>query len=191
VMMSLSMERSRPRLAVAAMRRKQASLVKALDKAGIPSNSVRVSYLSLHPVYAPHPASHVVVAYTASMDITVSLDKFELVGEVMESGAAAGVKNVRTSFRNTELPKLKERVRAMALEAGTKKAEQLVAGVGAKLGDVKSVSENQAGAGWRFNNNISNALEVNSAPLMTLTPTLQPLTLTVTIGYEILQSEKS
>jgi uncharacterized protein YggE len=89
-----------------------------------------------------------------------------------------------SSFRRSNLPELKTRVRDMAVAAARTKAKQLADGVGAKLGRVVSVAEAPGGSGW-YGSQVSNAVEVRSNGSASVDGALQPLTLEVTLGYEL------
>jgi uncharacterized protein len=186
VQMTLSIEQPTPRQATAALRARQAELLPALRAAGLAGDEIRVSHVGLEPVYAPYPAEQRIRGYEASVTVTASLRDFDRIGEVMDAGAGVGVARMSTSFRSTELDTLKKKVRGMALEAARDKAEQMAGAVAAELSRVLLVTETPSGAAWLYGgvaNVVDRAQLGADGPLL---PDLQPLTLTVTVHYQLL-----
>jgi uncharacterized protein YggE len=107
----------------------------------------------------------------------------------MDAGASAGATSMSTAFRRSDLADLKKKLRDQALAAAKAKAEQTATALGIKLGRVVSVAENAGGYMW------SNAYFPNSASAMdaptaaiAIGGSLQPLTLDVSVGYELASS---
>ena len=91
-----------------------------------------------------------------------------------------------SQFRRSDLPELKKKVRDMALIAAKDKAKQTAGTLGIKLGRVISVAENPNGHMWSsayFPQ--ANMAETRNDSGVVLGGTMQPLTLEVTIGYEL------
>jgi uncharacterized protein YggE len=108
---------------------------------------------------------------------------------MMDSAAAAGATSMSTAFRRSDLPELKKKVRDMALAAAKAKAEQTANTLGIKLGRITMVAENQGGYMWSsqyFPSNASASMDVSSA--VALGGSLQPLTLDISISYELAKS---
>jgi uncharacterized protein len=186
VAMTLTVENRRPNGAVAALRQQQSALVARLTAAGIENADIAVSHLSLNPVYDYQPA-HRLRGYQAQLTVTASTRDFDRIGDLMEAGAEAGVTHMSTGFRSTRIQELKKQVRDMALAAARDKAEQMAGAVGVTLARVTQLAETPAGHGWYWDQGYANAVgTADRAGLeATLEPTRQPLTLTVSIGYEI------
>lgn len=186
VSITLTREHRRPKGAVAALRGHQESLVARLTAAGLETADIRVSHLTLHPVYDYQP-QHRLRGYQAQLTVTASTRDFDRIGELMEAGAEAGATHMATSFRSTRIQELKKKVRDMALAAARDKAEQMAGAVGVTLVRVTHLGETPAGHGWYWDQGYANAAgTADRAGLeATLEPTRQPLTLTVSIGYEL------
>jgi uncharacterized protein YggE len=90
-----------------------------------------------------------------------------------------------SQFRRSDMAALKKKVRDMALVAAKDKAKQTADALGIKLGRVLTVAENPSGQLWH-QTYFANAMEVkDNAAHVVLGATLQPLTLDVTIGFEL------
>jgi uncharacterized protein YggE len=183
--MEVSVEAAAPGIAVRAVQAKEAAVLGALARIGVAGTDVRLSQLMLSPVYDQNTgATRNIRAYSAAIVVTATTRKLDKIGEVMDVGASAGVARMWSSFRRSNLPELKTRVRDMAVAAARTKAKQLADGVGAKLGRVVSVAEAPGGSGW-YGSQVSNAVEVRSNGSASVDGALQPLTLEVTLGYEL------
>jgi uncharacterized protein YggE len=183
--MEVSAEAAAPGLAVRAVRTKEAAVLGALAKVGVAGTDVRLSHVMLNPVYDQNTGAALHVrAYSAAIVVTATTSKLDKIGEMMDVGASAGVVRMWSSFRRTNLPELKTRVRDMAVAAARAKAKQLADDVGTKLGRVVSVAEAPGGSGW-YGSQVSNTVEVRSNGTASVDGALQPLTLEVTLGYEL------
>ena len=97
--------------------------------------------------------------------------------------AAANVSRIFTSFRRSDLPQFKAKVRDMALTAARAKAKQMTDALGIKLGRVVSIAETR-NDGSAYNPLVSNTVII--APRSeVLEGTTQQLTLDVTLGFEL------
>jgi uncharacterized protein YggE len=117
--------------------------------------------------------------------VTATTHDFSKIAPLMEAGAEAGATSLSSQFRRSDLPALKKKVRDMALTAAKEKAQQTADALGIHLGRVVSVGENAGGTMWSnayFPQ--ANAAMTQAAP-ESLGGALQPLTLDVTIGYEL------
>jgi uncharacterized protein YggE len=189
--MTITADGARPGLATKGVKDKQQALIAGLAKIGIESSDIKLSYLDLHPVYAPNPegwSTLKVATYRSSVTVTVTTKKFDLIGDIMEAGASSGGTTMSSQFRRSDMPELKKKVRDMALDAAKAKAAQTAKSLGIELGRVVTVVEAPAGQMWRtayFPNN-SNAMETTGAgPTVAIGGALQPLTLDITIGFEL------
>jgi len=104
----------------------------------------------------------------------------------MDAGAQAGVTNMSSQFRRSDLDQLKKKVRDMAILSAKEKAEQTAHDLGIHLGRVISVTENQGGTMWsqEYFPQAANVQQTSNSGV-SLGGTLQPLTLDITIGYEL------
>jgi len=189
VTMTLNADASRPKTAVVALRARQEEMIRALMALGIETEDIKLSHISLAPVYVyPENAPPRIRGYQASLTVTASTRKFDLIGDIMEAGAGAGVSSMATSFRSTDLPELKKKVRDMAIAAARDKAEQMAKGFGVKVARITVLNEAASGNAWYFDPAFANAAGAEASQVrerISLSPELQPLVLTVTVGYQL------
>jgi uncharacterized protein len=178
----------RPGHATKELETKKQALVAALSKLGVESSEIKVSTLSLDPVFhqnADGVWTQRVDHYQAQLTITATTRDFAKIGEILDAAATAGATTMNTQFRRSDLAELKKKVRTMALNAAKDKAKQTADTLGIKLGRIVSVAENQGGYMWSQTYFPSNAFARDAAAAVALGGSLQPLTLDVTIGYEL------
>ena len=182
--MTLSSDDGKPGAATTTVQHEEDSLVAALKKLGVEGADLKLSYLTLEPVYDDSWLR--IRTYRAQITVTATTHDFGKIASIMEAGANAGAKAMSSAFRRSDLPELKKKVREMALAAAKDKAQQTASALGIKLGRITSVAENVGGQMW------SNAYFPQAANVAQAQPSgstlggaLQPLTLDVTIGYEL------
>lgn len=177
----------RPGAATKELEGKKGALVASLGKLGVETGEIKVSTLSLAPVYHQNADgiwTSRVDHYQAELTITATTRDFGKIGDILDAAANAGATTMNTQFRRSDLPELKKKVRDMALTAAKDKAKQTAGTLGIKLGRIVSVAENQGGYMWSATYFPQNMAAVQDAHVA-LGGTLQPLTLDVTIGYEL------
>ena len=147
--MTLTADEYRPSQATRAVNQHQTDLVAALRKHGVKSDDLKLSLMTLSPVYDyDYPRTPRLLHYTASITITVTTRDFSTIGALMDIGSDAGATQISSQFRRSDLPQLKKKVREMALAAAKDKAHQTAEALGIDLGRVTAVSENAGGAMW-------------------------------------------
>jgi uncharacterized protein len=187
VTMTLTSEAARPGLATTEAQGRQEAAIAALLALGLAPNDLKLSHLTLDPVYDyPERGGPRLRGYRAAITLTATTKRFDKLGAILEAGATAGATSISTAFRRSDLPELKKQVRAMALAAAKDKAKQISDAVGIELGQVVSVAENQGGAMWRsaYFPQVANAAEFRDSGVA-LGGALQPLSLDITIAYEL------
>jgi uncharacterized protein YggE len=182
--MTLSSDDAKPGVATQHVQSEENDLVAALHKLGVENGDLKLSYLTLEPVYDaswPH-----IRTYRSQITVTATTHDFARIAPIMEAGATAGATQMSSAFRRSDLPELKKKVREMALAAARDKAQQTASALGIKLGRISSVAEATGGAMWQ-NAYFPQANFVRSQATSeeTVGGALQPLTLDVTIGYEL------
>ncbi len=182
--MTLSSDDAKPGAATQHVEAEENTLVAALQKLGVEGVDLKLSYLTLEPVY-DESWLHI-RTYRAQITVTATTHDFGKIASIMEAGATAGATSLSSAFRRSDLPELKKKVREMALTAAKEKAQQTAKALDIKLGRITSVAENVGGSMWSsaYFPQVSNMAQSQAAPT-TLGGALQPLTLDVTIGYEL------
>jgi hypothetical protein len=183
VMMTLSVEDRRPKLAVAELRKKQAELMAALKAAGVREEDIRTSHLNLSPVYDPQTWTKI-RGYAASITVTATTKDFDLIGDIVEQAAGAGVTSMNTGFRVGDIASLKRKVREMALQAAKENAHQMAKTLDVALVRVTGVSETPTGQFW-YGGYLPNAEARTPNVDMAIRPETQPISLTVTVTYQL------
>lgn len=187
--MTLGADDLRPGVATRGVEDKERALVAALDKVGVARADLKLSNLSLEPIYEPTASGWAqlrIHTYRAAITVTATTRDFAKIGAIMDAGATAGATSMSSAFRRSDLVALKKQVRDMALAAAKDKAKQTASALGIKLGRVISVGEAPNGAMWgnAYFPRMDNAAATMSSNV-TLGGTLQALTLDVTVGYEL------
>jgi uncharacterized protein YggE len=181
----------KPGIAAKQLEAKRLILIAQLQKIGIETADIKLSNLQLDPIYEPNRegwATLKVRTYRAQITVTATTKDFSKIAEVMDTAASAGATSISNQFRRSDLAALKKKVRDMALTAAKEKAKQTADALGITLGRVVSVAENQGGMMWHatYFPQVANAMETrDSSSAVVLGGSLQPLTLDVTIGFEL------
>ena len=186
VVFTLSVDAAKPKAAVAQLRPRQADLLRRLTDVGITDDSLRMSTLAVHPLVEYVGGRELIRGYRSTLVVTASTEDFAAIPDLMEAGATAGASSMRTSFRNTQMPELKKKVRDMAVAAAMAKAEQMAGMVGVQTRRVLEMSEIPSGQAWAIYGGVANAV-ANADPSARpgLNPDVLPLTLSVTLKYEL------
>jgi len=189
--MTLTADGAKPGTAATLVQQRQTALVTALNKIGVETPDVKLSHLTLEPVYEPRPDGYwsnlKVHHYRASITVTATTKQFAKIGAIMEAGGEAGATSMSSQFRRSDLADLKKKVREMALAAARDKANQTAKALDIDLGRITAVAENTGGM-WNhaYFPQVANSLErSDTGSPIALGGTLQPLTLDVTINYEL------
>jgi len=159
----------------------QSAAAAALEAAGVAPGDLSLSSLGLEPVL--HPKTGAIVRYRAAIDVTAVTRDFDQLAPLLEVLGGQGATHVATTFRVSDLPALKARVRREAAAAAQAKARELADVLGIELGAVRSVSESP-GDGWSWNGSYANAVVTEQAPGATH-GNLQPITLTINVAYDL------
>jgi len=186
--MTLSADNTRPGAATAAVDNEEQALIAALTKQGVEPKDMKLSLITLEPVYEPNLYPLKVHTYRAQITVTATTRDFAKISALMEAGADAGASQLSSAFRRSDLPELKKKVRDMALAAAKDKAKQTATALGIDLGRVVAVSENTGGSMWSsaYFPQVANSMERNNVQGGTaLGGTMQALTLDVSVGYQL------
>jgi uncharacterized protein YggE len=175
----------KPGAAVTSVDTKETGLVAALTKQGVAANDMKLSLVTLEPVYEPNLYPLVIHAYRAQITVTATTRDFAKISALMEAGSDAGAIQMSSQFRRSDMPELKKKVRDMALAAAKDKAKQTAGALEIQLGRIVSVGENVGGAMWNQAYFPQNAAARDNSSGTALGGTMQNLSLDVTIGYQL------
>ena len=168
-----------PGAATTKARASATALLARLREAGVADKDLKLSSVEL--VHFEQPDTRVFGLYDARFTIVATTRDFSKLDALMDAAAQAGATGMTSRFRNADLDAQKRQVRELAIAAAKAKAEQTAHALGIRLGRIVSVAENQGGMMW--SNEYFPAAASNAAAK--LGATAQPLTLDVTIGYEL------
>jgi uncharacterized protein len=122
-------------------------LFAALKELGIDPKDMKTVNLNVQPKYDhPKDKAPVLVGYTASYDLNVTVRKLDDMGKLLDALVANGAnRNMSVSFGLADPERLLDEARLKAVQEARKKAEIYAAGAGCGLGLVDSITE---GAGY-------------------------------------------
>jgi uncharacterized protein YggE len=185
--MAIAVEGARPGAATTGLATRQAGVVKALGALGVTGADLKLSNLTISPVYEalPNQPSRL-RGYRAEVTLTATTRAFDKIGAMMEAGADAGVTSMSTEFRRSDLSTLKAQLRDQAITAARAKATQTASGLGIKLGRVVAVSESMAEP-WQRSPYMAQASNVAESQTSNeaLGGAAESQTLSVTVTYEL------
>jgi uncharacterized protein YggE len=118
-------------------------LVEFLKNIGIEERDFKTSGIGLAPRYVqPKDQEPRLVGYTASYELSVTVRHLKDLGKLLDGLVAAGAnRQMNISLGCSDPERLLDQARAKAVADARKKAEIYVAGAGADLGQVVSISE--------------------------------------------------
>jgi hypothetical protein len=178
--LTLTADAARPADAIATVRKNQGPLLDGLKRGGIADKDLALSQLSVAPVYRYEDQRTILDGFRAQITITATTEKFDLLGSLMETAAQAGVTEMSSRFRRTDLEALRKQVRDQALTAAQAKAKETAQVLGITLGPITSVSD--AADGYLASNEYFPTARTGGAALG---GEVQPLTINVTLTYGI------
>ncbi|HTR51281.1 MAG TPA: SIMPL domain-containing protein [Kofleriaceae bacterium] len=177
--MTISATSARPGEATTKARANATAVLARLREAGVAAKDLKLSSVELERFEEPN--TRVFGLYDARFTIVATTRDFTQIDALMEAGADAGATGMTSRFRRADLEAQKRQVRELAIAAAKAKAEQTAHALGIELGRVVSVAENQGGMMW--SNEYFPAASRGASS--SIGATAQPLTLEVTIGYEL------
>jgi uncharacterized protein YggE len=122
------------------------NLLSVASKLNIKSSDVQTSDVSLYPDYLynqKEPAErYKPVGYTASRSIAFVLDDVTKLATLLSSGLESGANEINgIEYQCTDAPRYRSEARIAALKAARKKAEEMAAALGCKVGKPISITE--------------------------------------------------
>jgi uncharacterized protein len=180
---TLSDDDDKPAVATSTVAQREAQIVAALEHAGVADRDLKLSLVTLEPLY-DNNYQHV-RGYRAAITVTVTTRDFGQISPLMQLATEKGATAVTSAFRRSDLPELKKHVRDLAIAAAKDKAKQTADALGITLGRVVSVSESANGMMWQQAYFPSNVAATSNGSTGALGGTLQPLTLDISVAYQI------
>jgi hypothetical protein len=163
------------------------AITDAVKKFGIDPKDLVTSSYNLYPRYAyPDNSAAVITGYELNQGLTVKVRKLEDVDDVLDGAITAGANQVgQLSFEIDEDSALMKEARGKAFADAKKKADEMTAAAGVRLGRVVTFSE---GGGYNpppvyYDMMAGAKAESSMAP--SIEPGSQELNVTVSVTYEI------
>lgn len=113
------------------------SAIKRLD---LDDSSVIASTLQLNPNYEYRNQARVFIGYRASRNVTVTLEKLDLLNQLMDLALDSGIDQIgHVQFKVTDEDKYQRLAQQLAIADSKKKAARLATAYGATLGPVAQI----------------------------------------------------
>jgi uncharacterized protein YggE len=178
--LTVSADAARPSDALAAARKNEKAVIAALKKKGVADKDLALSTLGVDPNYRTEGGRTVLDGFHAHVSITATTRAFDQIGALMEAAADAGVTEMSSRFRRSDLDAIRKQVRAQALTAAQAKAKDTASTLGLTLGRITAVSD--ASQSYLYTNEY---FQRGGGGGGGLGGEQEPLTIEVTLTYEI------
>lgn len=175
----IAADAARPADALATARAREDALVKALERSGLADKDLALSQLGVEAQLHQVGALTVRDGFRAQVTITATTRAFDQIGTLLQTAADAGVSEMSTRFRRSDLETIRKQVRTQALVAAQAKANDTAATLGIHLGRITAVSD--ASPSYLY----ANEYFPSGGGGGGLGGEQQPLTIEVTLTYEI------
>jgi len=106
---------------------KRDSVIKAMEKLGVPKEDIETRYFSIYPIRDYEKRGEEIIGYPVTNEITIELRDLDIIGEVIDIAIASGANRV-TGVEE-------------ACDDARRKAEAIARGLGLTIVDVSTVRE--------------------------------------------------
>lgn len=162
-----------------------------ITQLGVDKKDIRTTNYSVNPEYDYTNGSRGANGFTVSSTVSVQLQNFELVNQVIDLATSSGINEVNgITFTLSEQKEeqLKKEAREQAIQKAKASAEELSRLAGMKLGKIINVSESKAPGNPIYRTealNLAVGDTVQNRPT-TIEPGLSTYTYSITLSYETL-----
>lgn len=170
---------------------KMADIIEAMEKLGIPKDSIETTYFNIYPVIDYETKGEEIVGYRVNNEITVELSDLGEIGEVIEEAINAGANKVRRiEFGVTEDKEKTLRKEAIkeACEDAKSKADAIASGLGLEVVRVSEVRESGVYVEPYRSRGFEYALAIPTPAPMAIPPPIEPkevkVSATIDVVYE-------
>lgn len=112
----------------------------ALAEQGFDRDHIVASSLRIHPRYEYRDRQQTFIGYTASRDVTVTLEELESLNTLLDTAVDSGIEQIRNiALKSSREEELKQEARQRAIADSRAKARALAAGYDAELGPVAAI----------------------------------------------------
>ncbi len=131
-----------------------ASALKFLKSSAVPDKDVQTDFISITPEYDSNVSRTKPVVYIVRKSVEIKLTTVTNLEPILTGLLNNGVNYIHNlDFRTTQLRKLRDQARAMAIRAATEKADALAKDLGVKRGKPTAVNANEGGGWWGASGN--------------------------------------
>jgi uncharacterized protein YggE len=124
------------------------AVIQALQAQGIPTKDIATDYYVIEPVYESYDSLYI-KGYRINNLVAVTLRDVQKTSAVIAAALNAGANQVvNVEFYTSDLRKVRDQARELAVQAALEKAQALAAAAGAQAGCVLSIGENS----WSYYN---------------------------------------
>ena len=117
-----------------------------LKEAGLEETEISTNSIFIYPQYDYSENVQKLVGYSISSSINVTTDAVDSIGEYIDAAFAAGANTFDSiSFSATDTAEAKKQALEIAVQSAMEKAEVIAKAAGGELGELKAVSEGDAG----------------------------------------------
>jgi len=168
---------------------KMNAIIDKLQQLGIAKEDIQTTNYSIYPTYDYPNGQQVARGYQINQSVDVKVRKLDSISEILAAAGTLGANQVGgVTFTIDDPEALRQQARLKGLEAAKKKAQDLAAAAGVKLGKVVGFSESSSSPQPPIFYAKDMALGMGGAP--SAAPNVQPgsqdVIVDVTVQYEIL-----
>lgn len=181
----VSSEAKTPREAATANAKTMSAILEAVKSLGIPEGDISTTRYAIHPVYASKGRGEAqqVAGYRVSNLVRVRIKDLGRAGDVLDQMVSTGATNVSgIEFDASNLNAIKDEARNAAFADAKRKAELYAKAVGAQLGRVMSIDEQDVRSPQQMAMR-STASPAAGTPIM---PGEDTMTVVITVSFELI-----
>lgn len=143
-------------------------VIHALRSLGVEAKDITTDLYVIEPIYENYDSLHI-KGYRINNVVAVTLREVKLTSKVIAAALQAGANQVvNVDLYTSELRKVRDQARELAMQAASEKGQALAGAVGSKTGCVLSISENSWSSynGWWYGRS-QNQMTQNTVQNMT------------------------
>jgi uncharacterized protein YggE len=171
---------AKPGDALVKAQKDEANLLASLKAKGVADKDLAISELSVDPTYHYDGTRNVLDGFEARVTITATTRAFDQIAPLMQAAADAGVTQMQSRFRRSDLDAIRKQVREQALAAAEAQAKDSASTLGLTLGKITGVAD--ASQSYLYSNEYFPSAASDGGGVG---GEQQPLTIEVTLTYEI------
>ncbi len=168
---------------------KMNAIIEKLQQLGVAKEDIQTSQYSIDPAYDYPDGKEILRGYEVRQDVDVKVRKLDSISDILASAASLGANQIGgIGFTIDDPETLRQQARLKGIEAAKKKAQDLAAAAGVKLGKVVGFSESSSSpeSPVYYAKDMVTGMGGASNPSPNVQPGSQDVIVNVTVQYEIL-----